>query len=120
LIYNWYNLDFEWHKEKNCNRVLLLEPSVFERYPVGDKSIKFMLDLAQNINGIQLFVGEFEELRRIAGESTFIFKEHPLNQYDGLEESRNFLTPIASKSFNSFFGFWKSIEKQLRADFEKR
>lgn len=119
LIYNWYNLDFEWHKEINCNRVLLLEPSVFERYPVGDKSIKFMLDLAQNIRGIQLFVGEFEELRRIAGESTFIFKEHPLNQYEGLEEPRNFLTPISTKSFNSFFGFWKSIEKQLRADFEK-
>jgi len=120
LIYNWYNLDFEWHKEINCNRVLLLEPSVFERYPVGDKSIKFMLDLAQNIHGIQLFVGEFEELRRIAGESTFIFKEHPLNQYEGLEEPRDFLTPISTKSFNSFFGFWKSIEKQLRADFEKR
>lgn len=119
LIYNWYNLDFEWHKEKNCNRVLLLEPSVFECYPVGDKSIKFMLDLAQNINGIQLFVGVFEELRRIAGESTFIFKEHPLNQYEGLEEPRDFLTPIPTKSFNSFFGFWKSIEKQLRADFEK-
>ena len=119
LIYNWYNLDFEWHKEINCNRVLLLEPSVFERYPVGDKSIKFMLDLAQNIRGIQLFVGEFEELRRIAGESTFIFKEHPLTQYEGLEEPRNFLTPISTKSFNSFFGFWKSIEKQLRADFEK-
>jgi deoxyribodipyrimidine photo-lyase len=119
LIYNWYNLDFEWHKEKNCNRVLLLEPSVFERYPVGDKSVKFMLDLAQNIHGIQLFLGEFEDLSRITGESTFIFKEHPLNKYEGLEESRDFLTPISTKSFNSFFGFWKSIEKQLRADFEK-
>ncbi len=120
LIYNWYNLDLNWHKEESFNRVLLLEPSVFERYPISSKSIEFMIDLSRNIPGIQVFVGEFEELKNIAGESKFLFKQHPLNKYQGEEEPRDFLTAIPQKNFNSFFGFWKAIEKQLRADFENR
>ena len=119
LIYNWYNLDLDWHTEDSFNRVLLLEPSVFERYPIGSKSIEFMFDLSKNISGIQVFVGEFEELKNIACESKFIFKQHPLNKYQGEEESRDFLTAIPQKNFNSFFGFWKAIEKQVRADYEK-
>lgn len=118
LIYNWYNLDFNWHGEVEANRVLLLEPSVFEQYPICEKSIQFMLDLSQNITGMQVFVGEFEELEEFLGSSPCIFKEHPLNKYRGTEEQRDFLTAIPKKQFNGFFGFWKSIEKQLRADFE--
>jgi deoxyribodipyrimidine photo-lyase len=109
----------DWHTEDSFNRVLLLEPSVFERYPIGSKSIEFMFDLSKNISGIQVFVGEFEELKNIACESKFIFKQHPLNKYQGEEESRDFLTAIPQKNFNSFFGFWKAIEKQVRADYEK-
>ncbi|HEY1047320.1 MAG TPA: FAD-binding domain-containing protein, partial [Bacteroidia bacterium] len=46
LIYNFYNLDPNWRSElKNVNRVLLLEPSVFEQYPVSQKSIDFMIEL---------------------------------------------------------------------------
>lgn len=35
LIYNYYNIDPYWHKsEKEVQRIFLLEPSFFSRYPV--------------------------------------------------------------------------------------
>jgi deoxyribodipyrimidine photo-lyase len=118
LLYNWYNLDFRWLKDQQANRVLLLEPDIFAQYPICERSIKFMLDLSKNISGIQIFTGSFESLSEKYPNARFIFKEHPLNQYTGEEHSRSFLQPISKKSFNSFFGFWKSIEKNIAQEFE--
>jgi deoxyribodipyrimidine photo-lyase len=120
LLYNWYNLDFQWHKNLVANRVLILEPDIFERYPISKKSIHFMLELAKNITGIQVFVGSFAALHQNQKTTQFIFKEHPLNNYQGQEESRKFLQPVPIKNFNSFFGYWKSIEKSLREVFETK
>ena len=36
--------------------------------------MKFMLDLSKNINGIQLFVGEFKELKKITKDSNIYIK----------------------------------------------
>ncbi len=119
LIYNWYNLDFRWWEHKDCNRVLLLEPEIFKEYPISGHSMQFMLELSKNIPDIQIFVGSFEALKKHCGEAAIVFKEHPLNAYQGQEEARRFLTPPTHKQFNSFFGFWKTIEKQLKADFEE-
>jgi deoxyribodipyrimidine photo-lyase len=119
LIYNWYNMDFKWHQNLNANRILLLEPEVFEKYPISDLGVKFLIELSQNILGIQVFKGSFQALKTQLGSSKVIFKEHPLNQYQGNMEARRFLTPMPNKSFNSFFGYWKYIEKSLRMGFER-
>ena len=114
LIYNFYNLDPFWHKDKDVNRVLLLEPSIFEKYPVSEKSIQFMFDLSKNIEGIQTFVGSFDELVTQHETTEIIYKEHPLNShYRGLEESRDWMFPVKGY-FASFFGFWKKCEKSLK------
>lgn len=112
LVYNFYNLDPLWKKDIFANRILLLEPSVFEKYPVSQKSIDFCIALAQeNIPGIQVWVTEFETLQTIASKEIY-FKEHPLNQYRGIEESRDWITNLEA-DFPSFFSFWKKAQKQL-------
>lgn len=113
LIYNYYNLDFHWHTDLEANRILLLEPSVFEQYPVGEKPLKFALDLAKEIKGIQVFVGEFSELKAL-GAKDFIYKEHPLNNYIGKEESREWLSNVTGY-YSSFFKFWKKCKKELKS-----
>ncbi|WP_109829688.1 FAD-binding domain-containing protein [Reichenbachiella versicolor] len=113
LIYNFYNLDPKWHQGLDANRILLLEPSVFEKYPVSDRSIQFTLDLADNIPNIQIFTGEFNDLKRMLKPNQEIrFKEHPLNQYEGIEEPRDWMTSV-SGYFPSFFSFWKKAKREL-------
>lgn len=115
LIYNFYNLDPKWKENVDANRILLIEPSVFENYPISKKSIDFMLKLSKNINGIQLYVGEFKELKKITLNSKIYFKEHPLNNlYEGSEESRDWLLPCTEK-YNSFFKYWKNCKKHLKS-----
>lgn len=112
LIYNFYNLDPLWRKDLKANRILLLEPSVFEKYPVSQKSIDFCIALAEeNLPGVQVMTGEFSALKAMV-EGEIIFKEHPLNRYTGTEDSRDWMTTVKG-DFPSFFAFWKRGQKQL-------
>ena len=113
-IYNFYNLDPNWDTEIDANRILLLEPSVFESYPISKKSIDFTLDLAKNISNIQVYVGEFNDLVQEYNLDDIRFKEHPLNHnYTGSETPRDWMFDVTGY-FSSFFGFWKKCKKQLK------
>ena len=117
FIYNSYNIDPLWHKEKTANRILLLEPSHFEAYPISEKVLNWIIELAtKNISNIKLFVGEFSDLQKIIkNQSSIYFKEHPTTQhYQGIKESRDWMFPEVQGNFNSFFAYWKKCEKYLK------
>ncbi|UII75656.1 deoxyribodipyrimidine photolyase [Flagellimonas sp. HMM57] len=114
LIYNFYNLDPVWKKNIPANRILLLEPSHFEQYPVSKNSIDFVLGLSENIENIQVYVGEFQSLIASHNLKDIYFKEHPLNgHYKGIEEPRDWMFDVKGY-YSSFFGFWKKCKKQLK------
>ncbi|MFS4494472.1 FAD-binding domain-containing protein [Maribacter sp. 2308TA10-17] len=114
-IYNFYNLDPLWKKDTLANRILLLEPSHFEQYPVSQKSIDFICKTsAENISNIQIFVGEFTDLVSSYPLGKVYYKEHPLNNhYEGIEEARDWMFDVKGY-YPSFFAFWKKCKKQLR------
>ena len=112
-LYNFYNLDPCWKKDKAMNRILLLEPSHFQQYPVSKNSIDFMLRLAENIDHVQIYVGEFKELMQAYKLKSIYFKEHPLSShYQGEEEEREWMFSVQGY-FPSFFKFWKKCKKEL-------
>jgi deoxyribodipyrimidine photo-lyase len=114
LIYNFYNLDPQWKSKLDVNRILLIEPSIFKTYPISKKSMDFMLDLSKNIDNIQLFVGEFNELKIITKKSNLYFKEHPLNNhYEGTMESRDWMFNVKGY-YSSFFKFWNKCKKEIK------
>jgi deoxyribodipyrimidine photo-lyase len=117
-IYNYYNVDPNWYAAEKVNRVLLLEPSVFAQYPISQNCIDFLLHWATQIDGMQIFVGSFDELLTTHQLKNIYFKEHPLNKhYKGFEESRDWIDPATTSYYPSFFGFWNSAEKQLKKQY---
>jgi deoxyribodipyrimidine photo-lyase len=114
LIYNAYNLDPAWHTGEPANRILLLEPSHYKKYPVSEKVLQFIIDLSKNIEGIQIFTGEFDDLKAISGNSSSIFKAHTaFKNYAGTAENYDDLFPQVNGYFSSFFSYWKKCEKYL-------
>ncbi|AIM59613.1 deoxyribodipyrimidine photolyase [Cellulophaga lytica] len=113
-IYNFYNLDPNWRKEEVVNRVLLLEPSHFKKYPVSKKSIDFMLKLAEdNIGNVQIYVGEFADLVATYKLNNIYFKEHPTaTHYKGEQDARDWMFTVTGY-YPSFFAFWKKCKKEL-------
>ena len=121
LIYNAYNIDPLWRKNENVNRVLLLEPSHFNKYPVSEKVISFIINLSKNIAGLQVYCGEVSALQslyencKLATSEAFIAKEHPaFSYYPGIKDSRDWMYPQVTGYYPSFFTYWKKCEKYLK------
>ena len=113
LIYNYYNIDPNWRIDEKANRILLLEPEIFSKYPVSNRCIQFALKLSDNIHEIQFFSGSFEQLKKEYSINEFVFKEHPLNShYIGTEDERDWLCKIDG-DYLSFFKYWNKIKKKL-------
>ena len=56
-IYTNYWINPDWKQDIEANRILVLSPSHFERFPVSEKVIDFIIRLAkENIKDIQVFV----------------------------------------------------------------
>jgi len=117
LLYTSYNLDPQWLKETEANRILILEPSHFAGYPISDKVVSFILDLAKNnIPGVSVFVGEFEDLiPQLEGNSNEIhFKEHPFyRHFTGTQHERDWMFTVKGY-YPSFFAFWNQCKKELK------
>jgi len=115
VLYNSYNLDPLWRNDIAANRLLVLEPSHFKQYPVSEKVIRFIIELAANIDGLQLFIGEINEIPDLAKFPAIYSKEHPaFNYYPGKKDEREWMFPGVTGMFNSFFSFWKKCEQQLK------
>ncbi|CAN5359256.1 hypothetical protein BH09BAC3_BH09BAC3_09850 [soil metagenome] len=113
LIYNSYNLDPLWQKDLDANRVLLLEPSHFKKFPVSEKVIKFILNLASNINGIQIITGEIEDVPGIEKFSSVTSKDHPaFRHYPGYKTAAQWMFPKVELT-PSFSSFWKKCERSI-------
>jgi deoxyribodipyrimidine photo-lyase len=120
LIYNSYNLDPLWRKDEDMNRILLLEPSHFQKFPVNEKVIGFIISLSKNISGLKLMIGEISELVALyknspLGLNGLISKEHPaFTHYSGIKDERDWMYNEVKGYFNSFFSFWKKCERFLK------
>ena len=133
-IYNSFNLDPLWHAEASVNRILLLEPNHLNQFPITEKVLQFVIDLARtNIPGIQIFIGNFEDLNQVLQTNSIstnasvedtqsekskpiiYFKEHPTTKhYQGIQEERDWLFPQVNGYYPSFFGYWEKCERYLK------
>lgn len=116
-IFNYYNLDPNFGKGITANKILLIEPDFFQKYPVSEKCMNFMLDLSRNILDIQVYVGSFESLKNDYQLNEIIYKEHPLNaHYSGIQINRDWIVEEIEGYFPSFFSYWNKIEKSIFSD----
>lgn len=120
LIYTYYNLHPTWHQDEDFQRIFLLEPSLFEKYPVTKKVLDFALKLSKNIPDLKIYVGAFSTLNEIISTENIHYKEHPTNShFEGTKEKRSSLSNLEG-DFPSFFNYWKKIKKDLIQEFEMR
>ena len=122
-IYNYYNLDPLWHKDQPGQRILLLEPDFFHQYPISDKCVKFMMQLAAQIPNLQIFYGSFASLLQMLEQTnptheslinSIRYKEHPLNiGYQGICEPRDWIALTVQGYYPSFFAYWKAVKRVL-------
>jgi deoxyribodipyrimidine photo-lyase len=112
LIYNAYNLDPLWRRDIDANRLLILEPSHYDRYPVSERVLSFICSLASNIKGIQIYAGELDDVFAKGTFPAIYSRSHPaFAHYPGHKDEREWIFPQVSFVKGSFMSFWKECEK---------
>lgn len=114
VLYTFYNLDPNYMQAIAANRVLILEPAFYKKYPVSTATINFIIALAGNIEGVQLYVGSYKDYVHSYPSQEIYYKEHPTNtHFEGIAHPRDFIAPSVVGYYPSFFGYWKKVQKQL-------
>ena len=115
FIYTAYNLDSNWKKEEKANRVFLLEPSHYEKYPVSKKVMDFYILLSKEIEDLQIAVMEFHEFETfIDNHSKIYYKEHPFcTHFNGNKEERDWIFNDLDAN-GSFFNYWNKGIKNIK------
>jgi deoxyribodipyrimidine photo-lyase len=123
VVHNYYQLDPSFVDSFPGTRMLLLEPSLYAKYPIAAHCVDFVVSLAAEIPNVQVFVGEFAALQahlQAFGSVEIVYQEHPLNRhYKGIEIPRDWLAPEVEGTFSSFFSYWKKVEKSLRKEYKE-
>lgn len=114
LLYHIFWLNSQWHNELDANRVLVLDPKWFEKFPVSSKVTESIVRIAQEIPDMQVFVGHVENLTPHLGEKIYYMNHPNTNGWPGEAEHMPMLFPeVPMRSYNSFTGYWKQCEKFL-------
>lgn len=114
LLYHPWSLDPKWHQNEAWNRVLVLEPSHFKQHPISPQRVQFVLDLAQEIPGLQVYVGEVQQLQLV---NEAVYLAHPaMNHFPGKPERPGYLFPQVDGYFKNFFSYWKQCQTFVAAE----
>ena len=119
ILFHPWMLDPNFGLEiSNCEKILVLEPSHFNKYPMSRKRIKFILDLAKNISNLKVFVGEVVEFG-LENYDTIITKKYPaIEHWNNIKNIEivepEYMFPTVSGYFGSFMGYWKMCEKAMK------
>lgn len=117
LLYHPFSLNPIWYaQETGWERILVLEPSHLRKFPRSPKRLAFLLDLAKNIPGLKVWVGETASLPGLDRAMEIRTISHPaFRHFPGVHEPPAWLFPedLARPVPGGFMAWWKRVEKFL-------
>eukprot|EP01043_Picozoa_sp_COSAG02_P063204 COSAG02_NODE_8899_length_2405_cov_1.740243_2_plen_371_part_00 len=113
-LYTTYNLDPLWLKEKQCQRILLLEPSHFRHYPISEAVLSFMITLARKmIPTIQIWVADFSSFSKGLDQQEIFYKQHPFSaHFKGHMTARKSLL-TTDRVYTQYFKYYQKVKKNI-------
>lgn len=113
VLYHPFWLNASWRDDMDANRLVLLEPSWFRRFPVSLRVTEYLLQCAAQIPGAQVVVADFADLA-LTGE--VFYMQHPaVGHWRGHGDAMPRLFPdVPDRSYRSFSAFWKQCQKSGR------
>ncbi len=112
ILFHPWNLDPNYHTDGDVQKVLIIEPSHFKKFPVSEKVMNFIVDLARdNIEGIQMYVGEQSELIKNFDGKIYYQYHKNVEHWQGAKELQDELFPEVQGYYKNFFSFWKKCQK---------
>ena len=112
FLYSPNTLNPDWRTDEIGERVLLLEPAWFDKFPVSPAVLEFIITVARaQIPGIKVVVKNATELP-ISAHTKVYSQSYPTHEaWPGLVDSAPRLFPSVTGYYASFFKFWEACER---------
>lgn len=114
VLFHPWNLDPNYHSNKDVQKILIIEPSHFKKFPISEKVMNFIVELAsENIEGVQVYVGEKSDLIKDFDKDVFYQYHKNVEHWQGTRELQAELFPEVQGYYKNFFSFWKECNKYM-------
>ena len=118
FVYHPWSLDPLWHRDEPGLRILVIEPRLYDKYPISKRVMEHLITVARTqVPGIKLYVGNIETVPGLTTAGALYSKAHPTTPYfPGIRESPDELFPNVKGYYPSFSKFWQACllrEKEL-------
>jgi deoxyribodipyrimidine photo-lyase len=112
LLYHPFAIDPLWRRKEDAERIFVIEPRLFDTFPVSDIVMEHMMILLKtHVPHAKLFVGNVETISGIK-DATVYSKMHPATtHFPGKKDSAEELFPHVQGYYQSFFKFWEACER---------
>lgn len=117
FLYHPWSLDPTWRNNEPGERILVIEPKLFDHYPISEKVMNFIIAVAKtHIPTTTVYIGDPTTLPSIASADIIYSKSHPTTTgWPGIKDSPAELFPTVTGYFPSFFKFWAECQKTFRS-----
>ena len=125
IFYHIWNLNPVWCEAEDANRVLIIEKSILEAFPMSVKRVDFVLELAKNMSDKYadfniVFIQDdasFKKLLTLTNISTSFYKDYPLcnhwlDVYNIPSVDRDWMYLGYSWKSGGFMNFWSKVNKK--------
>jgi deoxyribodipyrimidine photo-lyase len=111
FLYCPWTLNPDWRVGEVCERVLIIEPRWFDKFPVSPKVLNFMLGVARmQVPGIKVVVANANDLA-ISPSTKIRHKAYPMHEgWPGEADPEPRLFPHVIGYHPSFFKFWAACK----------
>lgn len=115
FLYHPWSLDPLWYQTQTGVRILVIEPRLFDRFPVSPLVMEFIITAAKaQIPNIIISVGNVQDLPSIEQATNVYSKQYPATtDWPGVIDPVAELFPTVTGYFPSFFTFWQACLKTL-------
>ncbi len=113
-LYTPWTLNPAWRREQSSRRILVIDPTWFDAYPVSEAVMDFILAQgAAVIDGLEVWVGEPATLPGFTNAAAVYAVSHPTNQDWAVSfDESAWLHPHVTRYYPSFFAYWQAVTKR--------
>lgn len=114
FLYHPWSIDPNWRREEEGERLFIIEPRLFDKFPVSPTVLNHMLKLLRtHVPKAKVFVGNIETVPGISGADVFS-KSHPHTlHFPGQKDEPVELFPQVQGYYPSFYKFWQECQKYI-------
>ena len=114
-LHSIWNLDPLWKQSSEGRHILWVDPKMHAEFPLSPLRWEFITHWAEQVPGLEIFVGSAAELfQGNAADAQIIKREYPTTkQWPGTESPREWCFPATQGYFKNFFSFWKQAQREL-------